>query len=104
MTSRGNGQQKTYRVTHVGQVKEALAFHYARAKLNGEGEAFIAALEHVYNRLRLNPQNFGEPKYPLHGMKATVYVGVHKPLVVGFALHDTEPLVMIQSVQYLEKP
>jgi len=60
MTSRGNGQQETYRVTHAGPVKQTLATEYRRAKLNGEGKAFIAALEHVYNRLRLNPQSFGD--------------------------------------------
>jgi hypothetical protein len=102
MTSHGNGQQQTYRVTHVGPVKQALASEYRRAKLNGEGKAFIAALEHVYNRLRLNPQNFGEPKYPLPAMNTVVYLGIHKPLAVGFAIHNTERLVMIRSVQYLK--
>jgi hypothetical protein len=76
MTSYGNGQQETYRVTHIGQVKEKLAAEYRRAKLNGEGQAFIAALEHVYNRLRVNPRSFGEPKYPLHAMDAVVYLGI----------------------------
>jgi hypothetical protein len=102
MTSHGNGQRQVHRVTHVGPVKKALVQEYRRAKLKGKGEAFIAALEHVYNRLRHDPHSFGEPKFPLHAMNATVYVGIHGPLAVGYALHNTEPLVMIRSVQYLE--
>jgi len=104
MSSQGNGQQKTYRVVQIGPVKKALAQQYERAKVKGQGAAFVAALEHVYNRLRLDPHGFGEPKYTLHAMGAVVYVGIHDPLVVEFGIHKTAPLVMIRSVKYMEGP
>ena len=104
MSSQGNGQPKTFRVTQAGSVKQALTQEYALAKSRGDGAAFIAALEQIYHRLRVNPHSFGEPKYALRGMKATMYSAIQRPLVVGFAIHDTEPIVMIRSIQYLEKP
>jgi hypothetical protein len=104
MNSHGNGQPKNYRLTHLGPVKQALAEQYARAKIQGHGAVFIAALEHVYNRLRSNPHSLGEPKYPLHALQLVVYLGIHLPVVVEFGIHDTEPLVVIRSLKYLDNP
>jgi len=101
MNSHGNGQPKRYRVTHLGPAKEALTRHYRRAKLQGKGSVFVAAVEHIYNRLRADPRGFGEPKYPIPGLQLVVHLGIHGPLVVEFAIHDTEPVVVIRSVRYM---
>ena len=102
MNPLGNGKAKVYRVSQLGAAKQALARHYARAKIEGKGAELISALEHVYKRLRLDPHSFGEPKYRLHAMKMLVHLGIHDPLVVEFGIHDTEPLVMIRGVRYLD--
>ena len=102
MNVQGNGQPRIYRLTHLGPVKQALADQYHRAKLKGNGAKFIAALEHIYNRLRSNPHSLGEPKYPLHALQLVVYLGIHLPVVVEFAIHETEPLVVIRRLMFLE--
>ncbi|GEM_PF-4723535 len=77
MSSHGNGQQKTYRVTQAGPVKQSLTQLYARAKLKGEGADFVAALEHVFNRLRLKLRS---------GLANAALLKIH---TVGASLHDS---------------
>lgn len=101
MNTSGNGRPKTYRVSQIDAAKQALKRHYLHAKSDGRGAAFVAAVEHIYNRLRSAPHDFGEPKYRLHAMKMVTYLAIHHPLVVEFGIHETEPVVVIRSVQYL---
>ena len=103
MTAHGNGQPTLYQVTQLGPVPQAIKDQYARAQLDGNGQKFLKAMRHVYQRLRQNPHSFGEPKYPLHAMHMIVYLGMHDQLVVEFGIHETEPLVVVRSVKYLDK-
>src|SRR5688572_8905529 len=101
MNTSGNGQSKAYRVSQLHAAKQSLKRYYLRAKFDGKGAAFVAAVEHIYHRLRSAPHDFGEPKYTLHDMKMVMHLAIHHPLVVEFGIHETEPVVVIRSVRYL---
>jgi hypothetical protein len=102
MTVQGNGQPKVYRVSQLGSAKQALKWNYEQAKVSGEGSAFLSALRHIYQRLRHDPHGFGEPIYRLPAMKMLVCTGVYLPVVVDFGIHESEPVVIIRNVRFLE--
>ena len=102
MTAQGNGKPIVWRVSQLGPVKQALRDHFHRAQLAGIGKEFLAAVEHIYERLRKNPHGFGEPKFNLPAMQMLVQVAIHRPLVVTFGIHKAEPLVVIRNVTYLD--
>jgi len=98
----GNGQPTVYRVSQLGPVKQALRDDYLRARGEGTGKQYLAAVQHIYQRLRQDPHGFGEPKFNLPAMQMVVHVAIHRPLVVVFGIHEKEPLVVIRSVRYLD--
>jgi hypothetical protein len=102
MTVQGNGQPKIYRVSQLGRAKQAFKRHYDQAKLRGKGPAFLSALRHIYQRLRNDPHGFGEPMYRLPAIKMLVCTGAYLPVVVDFGIHETEPMVIIRDVRFLE--
>ena len=100
--TQGNGQPTVYRVSQLGTVKQALRDHYHRAQAEGIGKQYLAAVQHIYQRLRQDPHGFGEPKFNLPAMQMVVHVAIHRPLIVAFGIHQTEPLVVIRSIRYLD--
>ena len=100
--TQGNGQPITYRVSQLGPVKDALRVHYERAKAEGIGKKYLAAVQQILQRLRQNPRGFGEPKFNLPAMHMVVHVAIQRPLIVAFGIHDTEALVIIRSIRYLD--
>lgn len=102
MSKQGNGKPLVYRVSQLGSVKVAIQEQHASALLQSNGSRYLAALSRVYQRLRTDPHGFGEPKYRLPSLHLVVFVGVQHPLVVEFAIHDTELLVVIRSVKSLD--
>jgi hypothetical protein len=101
MTSAGNGRLRRYTVAaskHVGQMIEQL---YVQAFSVDRGEEFLNLLRYVQQRLENDPMGFGEELYDLSAMHLRVRLAIKAPLVVGYAVHDEQPLVFIRVFKLL---
>jgi hypothetical protein len=76
------------------------ALHRKQAAI-GEGKAFIAAIRHIVERLQLEPLVLGEPSYALPALHLQVRRAAIFPIIVDFAVHDSQPLVFIRGVSLL---
>lgn len=59
------------------------------------------ALREIDRQLHAEPHTFGEPRNDYRALKLQLRVGIRPPLVVHFAVHEDEPLVIVKSVQAL---
>ncbi|HJT76461.1 MAG TPA: hypothetical protein VJ739_04595 [Gemmataceae bacterium] len=101
MTSQGNGQPARYRVILSGVTRTALAQLSSKARQEGAGQEFLAAVREIGRRLRNDPLGFGEPRYRLPALRLLVCEGMIAPLVVNFAVHEDRPLVFIRGFRLL---
>ncbi len=99
MTAAGNGLLFQVRASAyvLDRFKELHAIEFAI----GNGERFIQALRALYDRLRNDPNGFGEPLYRLPALKMVVHLGILARLVVHYGVHEDKPLVFIKSVDRL---
>src|SRR5262245_15027642 len=97
MSRSGNGLAGPFEVRCVGEAMESLKHLQRDALKAGRVDEFLAALQSVYERLRVDPLNFGEPLYRLPALKLSIRVGGVSPLIVSFGVHETRPLVFIRS-------
>jgi hypothetical protein len=72
-----------------------------QAKREGRGEELLQATHAVYERLRQDPAEFGEPLYQLPTLRMAIRCAVVRPLVIDFAVCDDRPLVFIKAVRLL---
>jgi len=90
-----------YRVHASGLIAQIIRRIQRRAKRKGRGEEVIAALTQIYERLRQDPQNAGEPMYQLSALGLAVRSFVVRPIAVHFAVNETKSLVFIKGVKLL---
>jgi hypothetical protein len=67
-------------------VQRILELHH-RAASRGAGRAFIEAFREIVNRLRTNPNDFGEPTYRLPALKLQIRCAVVPPLIIHFGVN-----------------
>lgn len=72
-----------------------------RAEARGDGPAALSAARTINRRLHTQPREFGEPLYRLAHLGLMLRVAAVRPLTVYFAVHDTEPLVLVQRFELL---
>ena len=70
----------------------------------GQDAAVTAAMRRIFERLRQDPRQFGDPLYPFRKMRMTVYNASLPPLYVEFGVHDDQPVVVIRRVRWLADP
>jgi hypothetical protein len=99
MRTESNGS--TYRVIVSATIAAALKDLQRHAAELGFGPAALAAIKTMHNWLKHDPLALGEPTYHLHKLKLQLRTGVIWPLVIDYAVHQTEPLVFIKGVQLL---
>lgn len=75
-----------------------------QAVRQGRGEEMLLAARGVYDRLRQDPNEFGEPLYRLPALRMQVRCAVIQPLYVDFAVCEDRPLVFIKDVRLLGVP
>jgi hypothetical protein len=97
MTSSGNGH--FFEVRSSQSVLHTLKQIQAEEIKNGQGKRFLEALRALYDRLRRDPQGFGEPLYRLPALRLVIYTALVTPLAVHYAVHEERPLVFIKWLQ-----
>lgn len=67
----------------------------------GRGKQFAKALRKIYNRMHLDPFEFGEPLYKLPMLRLLIRTASIIPVVVTDSVSNDNPIVMIKSIQLL---
>lgn len=101
MTSQGNGPLSVYKVTLSAQAKKTVKQLHLQALQAGKSKEYLQSLRYVYERLRRDPLDFGEPLYRLPVLKMTVYLASAARMVVDYAVHEEQPLVFVRGLKIL---
>jgi hypothetical protein len=94
----GNGPQLRWQVHLSEVVAQSLYDLQYRAAAEGRGQAALAALRSIIDRLKTDPTEFGEPLYRLPGMKLELRTAAVGPIVMDFAVSAERRLVFIKGV------
>lgn len=93
-----------YRVVQPQRVRDQFQELYESARARGFGPAVLSAARRIIARLRLDPGEFGEPRFVLHHANLEVRVLIVAPLVVGYAVHHERRVVFIREFSMLTIP
>ena len=101
MSSQGNGQSVPFDVRMSALTRSVVRRLHQQAMQRGVGQRFLAAFRQIIERLRKDPQVFGEALYRLPALKLQARQAVVSPLVVDYAVHEDRPLVFIRGFKIL---
>ncbi len=96
----GNGGLR-YEVYCSGAVAKAVREVHERASQESRGQAMVDAFRQAVQKLRHDPNDFGEPTYRLPALRMQVRTAVIRPIAVDFAVCTDRPLVFIKGVTLL---
>ena len=92
-----NGGTRHYRVQFTASTSARLKELVKKAIGIGLGQKALSAAKAIIRHLQSRPTEFGEPLYRLPALKLQVRVGIVRPLVVHYAVHEEKPLVFIKG-------
>jgi hypothetical protein len=92
-----------YHVAVSGVMAARIRRLQRQAKRQGRGEAFLASIQEVYQQLRDDPADLGEPNYRLSRLGLEIRTCVVPPLAVDFAVHLDKPIVFLKGVRLLSE-
>jgi hypothetical protein len=101
LSGKGNGHPLTYQV----DVSQANANFLKQIQLQfvqaGKGKLFLDTVKLIFERLRSDPLEFGDPLYRLPALKLLFCHVARFPLAVVYAVHEEKPLVIICEIKVL---
>lgn len=100
---RGNRMSDSFHVSYSEYVARQLQDLHLQAASQGIGPKFIQAFRTIHEQLRVDPEQFGDPLYPLPALKAIVYHRVVSPLVVDYAVYAAQRIVWVKGFKLLYK-
>jgi hypothetical protein len=92
-----------YRVVLSEEVADSVRELHRRAMDQGRGEQFLAALRVAVDRMRMNPNAFGDPNYRLPALHLTVRCAAISPMGFHFAVHEYQPIVFLTSIKLMSQ-
>ncbi len=95
-----NGR-RLYQISFSGVITAEIRRLQRRASRQGRGAEFLQALRVIVDRLRQDPNEFGEPLYRLSVLRMQLRCAAGRPLHVDFAVCEDRPLVFIRAVRLL---
>ena len=90
-----------YQVHNSKAIAQAFLELQHQATQEGRGAEVLQAAREIYERLRHDPNEFGEPLYHLPNLQMHVRTGLIRPLNVDFGVCEDRPLVFIKAVRLL---
>jgi len=94
-----------FRVTILPTCQERIQTLAARAETVGRGEEFAEHLRAMSEHLVRDPRDWGDPFWPLPGMRGVVYqhYWLGLGLRVEYLVHDTQPEVIVRTFEPLPR-
>jgi hypothetical protein len=101
MTVQSNGSRGPFRVIVSDLLKDRMIALHDQAVARGKGTEYLEALRTIYERLRDDPLEFGEPLFSLPAMKVTVRHAAVGFVVVDYGVHQQRAVVFVRSIRLL---
>jgi hypothetical protein len=98
MTATNGAEGPPYDIDYSVALLQHIKSFRDRARAAGKSKDFREALAAVYSQLRSNPLQFGDPLFDYTNSPFTLYRGSRLPLIVFYAVHRQQALVVIQKV------
>jgi hypothetical protein len=92
-----------YEVKNSGSIARAFLRLQRQATKQGRGKELLAAARQIYERLRKDPNELGEPLYRLPLLRLRVRCVAVRPLYVDFGVYEDRPIVFIKAVKLFEQ-
>ena len=99
--SANNGTQP-YQVSCTPRVMARLNEWRERATAAGRQLWYAAELRELERRLQAEPRVWGDPQYGYHGLNLILYRRYGPTFVVYYAVHNTQPVVIVQEIELME--
>lgn len=94
----GNGQVR-YRVSYLAGVLDRLKEWSTLAAERKLVEEYKNTLRRIDSELTYSPRRWGEPQFDYHQLGMTRLRGNTPMLIVYYAIHEAERIVIVQEVQ-----
>jgi hypothetical protein len=85
-------------VSHLAPVAHEIRALKASAAAAGLQEEFAAALQKMASKLQTEPLTWGDPEYHLKKPGGVVYHAVIAPVLVRYAVYETERQVVVLRI------
>lgn len=96
-----NGSQ-SFRVELSGEVSQRIKEAYEIAASAGIEASFLSALRRINDRLRKDPDVFGEPRYNLKHLGLQVRIAVINPCAVSYGVNLQARKVYVNGFRTIE--
>jgi len=101
MPNEGNGHPILFKISFAHAIAEEIKLLHTQAKEADLGAAYLDAIRTAVFRMRNNPWGFGELIRRMPRSPWSIHIGIVKPLLVEFAIHEEQPIVHVRRVQLL---
>lgn len=91
-----------YNIDCSVELQKQIKTLFLQSCAEGRGEAFLAAIKHIYHRLQKDPKEFGEPLYRLKSLRIQVRTTIVLPLSVDFAVSQYHDNVIIRFMHLID--
>jgi hypothetical protein len=98
MTTKNGADGRPYDIDYSVALLQQLKSLRDRAKAAGNASEFREALAAIYSHLTSDPRQFGDPLFDYPNSPFTLYRGSRPPLLVFYAVHRQQSLVVLQRV------
>ena len=92
---------RRYEIRHSAAVSQNVRDLHQQAARRGKVKAFRSAYNLLLQRLEIEPDMVGEPRYRLKPTRMKMCCVVLRPLVMDFAISEDSPMVFIKGVRLL---
>lgn len=100
MTQSETGDRR-YEVRHSATVSQCIRYLHQCAAETGSVKAFRSAYSQILQRLEMDPDTVGEPRYRMRPMRMRMCCVVVLPVVMDFAISEDSPMVFIKGVRLI---
>lgn len=92
-----------FHVVYLKSVKDKTKTEFLRFRALGLEHSFTVAAEKIDHQLRNNPRDFGDPCFSMRNSPFEVFVRAVRPLLVYYAVHHTDPIVIVSRLEIIEE-
>jgi len=99
-----SGEDDEFRVSMSSLISAEIRRLQRLATEEGRRTEFLIAFRSISERLRVSPRELGEPFQDMDKAHLQLRHVLLRPVYMEFAVHETERIVFIRTVKYLELP
>jgi hypothetical protein len=90
-----------FKISKFPRAEEKLRALAKQAMDQGDFQAFLGSLQRIYERLKANPHEWGDPEYNTKHPGGVVCHAIESPFLVHFAVYEAEQVVCLLDIELL---